>query len=635
MEGRKTSTEREGVGAWIEPIATAAGAVAGLVIFVHLLGGIVMWLRFRKAGLPADQAVALMSREQMLTVGLRLIVLPMIVSGILAIALVLLGKRRSVDGRFGTALRRVLLGLSSVVVLVLFYTLPASWASLTWVALVLVIFYWWRGFGARHRPADQLSSWRLAAVAVLAAAIISLGRQIDQPVQLLQTTVALGSGAHATQVEGVFVAASDTAVYVGNTATHKITAIRRDDVTSITLGPPLERAPNRSLLSWLSSRQEWSLTPLRWWCHRENYPWGDGGPLCPTTHGSPLSALASRDRWSLTPLRWWCNGEEYALTDAGLLCHTQPKPVLEQRRGLDVRWIPVRISCPKTRKEPCEGYLRLTTRETYSRALGRYAESRLVSFPHEGHDGVHFTAPRGRTREVCVPTSRDEQELLRAKSDVKRSKGDPVPLTAVLTSDPAGASEMSRAPLELDVAGPDAGPSMMVASDCGRALRAKLAKQRARPSTARAVLVPDAHELIVRAHGTAELVRLLGIRSPSSKSYEKARCGEPEGTAALLRLVFTRPRDTNGDGLVDKPGGRARRLRLEPDNNQPNRAPYKSYLLRYVRVAGARDTLQESALRSGWARVERSHGKKLKLAARLERAARAGKRVAPNLDSKC
>jgi len=48
--------------------------------------------------------------------------------------------------------------------------------------------------------------------------------------------------------------------------------------------------------------------------------------------------------------------------------------------------------------------------------------------------------------------------------------------------------------------------------------------------------------------------------------------------------VLRRPRDTNGDGLVDKRGGRARSLRLEPDENQPNRDRHESYLPRYVRV---------------------------------------------------
>lgn len=642
MEGSATTPKRDDVGAWLQPVATAAGALAGLVIFVHFLGGTVMWLRFRKADLPADQAVALMTREQMLTVGLRLMVLPMIVSGLLAITLVWLGKRhrrprrvterraverraaaptagaaphsperrvgerrtrsrrsgeerRSAERSSGTTLNRVLLGISAVVVVVLVLTLPGSWASLTWLALLLVIVYWWRGFGARQRrTGEEPSPWRLAAVAVVAAAIVSLGRQIDQPVQLLQTTAMVGSGADAKRMTGVFITASDSAVYLGDTTTHRISAIPRDTVSLITLGPPLERAPNRSV----------------------------------------LSKLFFRSRWSLTPLRWWCNGKDYALHDFDLLCKDQPRPAPDQRRQLDVRWIPVRIECSKTGKEACEGYVRLRTRDTYSKALGRYALPRLVSFPNEHVAGVHFTLPRGRTDEVCVPINGNERKLLRARSDVKRAKGRPVPLDIVITSDPAGASQMSAAPMELDVGSADADPSMIVASDCAKPLRQALAKQPPRATTVTAVRVPDAHQLVVDDHGTEKLVRLLGVESPSSLSWEPAACGEPQGTAALLRLVFTRARDTNGDGLVDKPGGRPRKLRLEPDENQLDRDPRRSYLLRYVRVAGEDHTLQEAALRSGWAKLGR-HGKPLERLPALERAARAGRRVTPNLRTQC
>jgi hypothetical protein len=37
-------------------------ALAGTVGLVYVIGGAVMWLRFRQAGLPADQAVALLPK---------------------------------------------------------------------------------------------------------------------------------------------------------------------------------------------------------------------------------------------------------------------------------------------------------------------------------------------------------------------------------------------------------------------------------------------------------------------------------------------------------------------------------------------------------------------------------------------
>ena len=68
----------------VTDILQGAGAAAGTAAVVYVVGGMVMWLRFRKAGLPADQAVALMERQQLLVVGLGRMVLPAALTGLLA-----------------------------------------------------------------------------------------------------------------------------------------------------------------------------------------------------------------------------------------------------------------------------------------------------------------------------------------------------------------------------------------------------------------------------------------------------------------------------------------------------------------------------------------------------------------------
>jgi hypothetical protein len=68
-------------------VLEVAGAVAALVAFVWLVGSAVMWLRFDKAGVPADAAVAVMSREQLFVVAFRLMILPALVAGFLAFVL--------------------------------------------------------------------------------------------------------------------------------------------------------------------------------------------------------------------------------------------------------------------------------------------------------------------------------------------------------------------------------------------------------------------------------------------------------------------------------------------------------------------------------------------------------------------
>ena len=45
---------------WLNRASVIAGYLAALAGFVYLVGGVVMWLRFRTADLPPDQGVALM-----------------------------------------------------------------------------------------------------------------------------------------------------------------------------------------------------------------------------------------------------------------------------------------------------------------------------------------------------------------------------------------------------------------------------------------------------------------------------------------------------------------------------------------------------------------------------------------------
>src|ERR671914_883504 len=74
---------------WLNRASVVAGYLAALAGFVYLVGGVVMWLRFRTADLPADQGVALMSKEQLFVVGLRLMILPLLVAGSLVFVLAL------------------------------------------------------------------------------------------------------------------------------------------------------------------------------------------------------------------------------------------------------------------------------------------------------------------------------------------------------------------------------------------------------------------------------------------------------------------------------------------------------------------------------------------------------------------
>jgi hypothetical protein len=61
---------------WQTAVQTAAavvGAVAGLAVWVVLVGGATMWARFNRADVPETQAVAVLPREQLFTVGMHVL----------------------------------------------------------------------------------------------------------------------------------------------------------------------------------------------------------------------------------------------------------------------------------------------------------------------------------------------------------------------------------------------------------------------------------------------------------------------------------------------------------------------------------------------------------------------------------
>jgi endonuclease YncB( thermonuclease family) len=96
-------------------------------------------------------------------------------------------------------------------------------------------------------------------------------------------------------------------------------------------------------------------------------------------------------------------------------------------------------------------------------------------------------------------------------------------------------------------------------------------------------------------------VRLIGIDTPETKKPgTPVECGGPAATSNMLRLAFTRARDTDGDGLRDRAGGKGLRVRVTTDPSQDRRDRY-GRLLAYVK--GARGSLAGAQLRAGWAAV--------------------------------
>lgn len=413
-------------------ILQAVGAAAGTATVVYVIGGIVMWLRFRKAGLPADQAVALMERQQLLVIGLRLMVLPAALTGALAWVVMHRRSRRSVG--LPKRARTVLKVTLAILALAFALMLPFSFASATWVlAAVLVLGYLRyerrpagveparqpprrddtarrapdrdapakRAGEARERLAAASSRLRerlarvrpllplqrrelrpasplVATMLIVAvAAVVSLGRQFDQPVQLLDSTVRLQDRAQA--INGVWISSDSDEVFVG--VGDEIKAIPRSTVRDVTLGPPRERAPSPSI----------------------------------------LSRAFGGNRYAITPFDWWCNGERYSWREVGDLCRTQIEVVHApgasvQRPDLAGDAVPVKLHCPDAAKRPCRGFLRLSSRNRYR--LGPAALPKPITFrsrvrPVGTADTAEAGIAPGQSKVVCVPVDQGQRGLLR------------------------------------------------------------------------------------------------------------------------------------------------------------------------------------------------------------------------------
>lgn len=114
--------------------------------------------------------------------------------------------------------------------------------------------------------------------------------------------------------------------------------------------------------------------------------------------------------------------------------------------------------------------------------------------------------------------------------------------------------------------------------------------------------VTDGDTIKVRRGFRRYTVRLIGIDTPETKKPgTPIECGGKEATSRMYRVGFTRPRDTDDDGLYDSKGGKGRRVTVTTDPSQDRRDAF-GRLLAYV--ASARGSFATAQLRAGWASID-------------------------------
>ena len=395
-----TTEDSANVAEWLSRVVTRVGAItgafAGLVAFLYVIGGAVMWIRFRSAGLPADQAVSLVPRDQLLVIGLRVLVLPALLSGAVFALLAQRQRRRQLEyATWGQVpLRASLCWLGAIVVLGL--VVPLTPGALAWPIAAFALWAGWHQCIAEaFRPTDPRTFplWRAVGLAVLLSAGVSLARQFDSPVQLPSATVQVGDRPSQT---GVLVSANSDQVAVGFRERGEIMIFARSQLSNFLVGPTLDRrAPRASL----------------------------------------LSRVLKGGAWAATPLELWCGGERYELWQLSKLCRTQPSladPVAKVEDGT----VTTLLACPRQATRGCAGVLRLETADRYKVRLDGQDRFGVVDL------GIKpFQIPAGEELRVKIVAQPKAQVLLGAA-------GAPVKLVATISLDRAGEAVIATRPLE-------------------------------------------------------------------------------------------------------------------------------------------------------------------------------------------
>jgi hypothetical protein len=226
--------------AWTE-IATTVAATA---LFLYVLGGAVLWIRFGQGGVPAARAVALVPSSRLVVTALSGFVLPLIVL-LLVFTLTLWSAHRMSPARWGLSRRRrvALLGVAWFVVGVLLA--PPSIVGLgLWLVLsASAAFIFGTGLPLRT-PFPWFS---IAASAAVTSAAVLLLIETQKPPKLEPVQALLNDG---PTVRGVFITQTGEALYVGQH--HAIVAVPNARLRLVRIGPtPQFNTPRPLLWRWL------------------------------------------------------------------------------------------------------------------------------------------------------------------------------------------------------------------------------------------------------------------------------------------------------------------------------------------------------------------------------------------------
>jgi hypothetical protein len=185
---------RKGFSGTINDTGTILAAIAGLGIFFFAVGYFVEWQRMTRGGLPPEQVVPLIPKEQIAAAGVRELAISILLGGAILIVLVfgLVALEKATERRKANPLAQRLnklleseVGVPTVLIgIVVCLLVPLDWAGLLVAAAVTALVYY--GLTLFHRfLADETNKifpiWRLILAIALTAVVLSGVRQHEFP----------------------------------------------------------------------------------------------------------------------------------------------------------------------------------------------------------------------------------------------------------------------------------------------------------------------------------------------------------------------------------------------------------------------------------------------------------------------
>jgi hypothetical protein len=238
IAGSDQSPLWERLGSSVQPLAGVVGA-AGAAAFVYLLGGAVMWLRFNRAGVPADHVVSVLPHELLVIVGVKEVILPAVAAAAVAATIGRLDKTLHAPAAVERKHRKMAavgwprIGIIVVLCAVVLLTVPLTRGGVAYLlAFVLFAGYYTSHLRRSRRLGCRLSRPRLIGSAILLVALAVVAREWTGPSSLERAEVITEDD---KKLAGSYISSDSEIVYLWDGIA--MTAVPKQRVKQISLQP--------------------------------------------------------------------------------------------------------------------------------------------------------------------------------------------------------------------------------------------------------------------------------------------------------------------------------------------------------------------------------------------------------------